>query len=81
MIAGFERPELVLQKLAALEHERRGCGSAAHLEAIAGQESVFRAALDEFSPEEIEKAKAEMELAELLATAPPLGQFITTVFD
>ena len=51
MIAGFEHRWQVEAQLAAFEHERKGAQNAAHLEAIAGQEAVFRAELERMDRE------------------------------
>jgi hypothetical protein len=51
MIVGYEHRWQVEAQLAALEHEKKGAWGPAHLEAIAGQEALFRAELERMDRE------------------------------
>jgi hypothetical protein len=79
MIPGYEEPGHVLQQLRAFEHEKRSARSAAHLDAINAQKAVFEAALAEFPAADVEKAKRQMEFADVLTTVAPARVMRTNV--
>jgi hypothetical protein len=63
VIAGFEHRWQVEAQLAAFEHERKGAQTAAHLEAIAEQEAIFRGELERMDREgDYEEPKLEPSL-------------------
>ena len=51
MIPGYEHRWQVEQQLAAFAHERKGAQNQRHLDAIAGQEAIFKAELERMDRE------------------------------